>query len=61
MFKYITNNIGEKMSDIWIIILILEGSLGLIISKSLSHHTLWFTTFGLILLSLGIYGIIKKF
>ena len=45
MFKYITNNIGEKMSDIWIIILILEGSLVLLY---LNHYHI--IHYGLLLL-----------
>lgn len=47
------------MKTIWIIILILEGLIGFIISVFISHRG-YFAFFGLILLILGIYGAIKK-
>jgi len=47
------------MENIWIIILIFEGSIGFFISKFITHRA-YFAFFGLILISLGIYGIMKK-
>ncbi|ADZ09705.1 hypothetical protein Metbo_1469 [Methanobacterium lacus] len=48
------------MNDIWIIILILEGTIGIILSLFKPNHY-YFVTFGLLLFSLGIYGAIKKY
>jgi uncharacterized membrane protein YfcA len=47
------------MNDIWIIILILEGTIGIILSLFKPNHY-YFIAFGLLLLSLGMYGLIKK-